>query len=103
MRFFSKITVLFNACFLAALVFWYIEKTKDYEGNATQILPLHWLEGTFVILGYTAIFVNVLFLLLTFIFYSLKINITIPRWIIIFNIIIFCCQVYFHFIYKDHL
>jgi hypothetical protein len=24
----------------------------------------------------------------------------ISRWIIIFNIIIFCCQVYFHFIFK---
>jgi hypothetical protein len=27
-------------------------------------------------------------------------DIKIPRWIIIFNIIIFCCQVYFHFIFK---
>jgi hypothetical protein len=101
MRFFSKIAVLFNACFLVAVVFWYIEKNKDYEGSATQILPLPWVEGTFVILGYTAILVNVLFLLLTFIFYSLKATIQIPRWIIIFNIIIFCCQVYFHFIHKD--
>lgn len=101
MRFFSKITVLFNASFLMAVLFRYIEKTKDYEGNAAQILPLPWLEGTFVVLGYTAIIVNVLFLLLTFIFYSFKSNVTIPRWIIIFNVIIFCCQVYFHFIYKD--
>jgi hypothetical protein len=27
-------------------------------------------------------------------------NVVIPRWIIIFNIVIFCCQVYFHFIFK---
>ena len=101
MRFFSKITVLFNASFLVAVVFWYIEKHKDHEGNATQIMPLPWLEGTFVILGYTAILVNVLFLLLAFVFYSLKTTVKIPRWIIIFNIIIFCCQVYFHFIHKD--
>ena len=100
MRFFSKIAVLFNACFLIYIVLWYIEKHNNYEGNATQILPLPWLEGTFVILGYTAIIVNVLFLLLTFVFYSLKMNIKIPRWIIIFNIIIFCCQIYFHFILK---
>jgi hypothetical protein len=100
MRFFSKIAVLFNACFLVAVVFWYIEKHNNHEGNSTQILPLPWLEGSFVILGYTAIIVNVLFLLLTFIFYSFKMNIKIPSWIIIFNIIIFCCQVYFHFILK---
>lgn len=100
MRFFSKITVLFNASFLVYVIFWYLEKNKSYEGNATQILPLPWLEGTFVILGYTAILVNLLFLLLTFIFYSFKATIKISRWIIIFNIIIFCCQVYFFFIFK---
>ena len=100
MRFFSKITVLFNASFLLYVILWYIEKHNKHEGNATQVLPLPWLEGTFVILGYTAIIVNVLFLLLTFIFYSFKTNIKIARWIIIFNIIIFCCQVYFHFIFK---
>ncbi len=99
MRFFSKITVLFNACFLVAVVFWYLEK-QPHEGSKAQILPLPWLEGTFVILGYTAILVNVLFLLLAFIFYSFKTNIKIPRWIIIFNIIIFCSQVYFHFFLK---
>jgi len=100
LKFFSKITVLFNACFLVAVVFWYIEKHKTFESAATQAMPLPWLEGSFVILGYTAILVNTLFLLLTFILYSFKTKITIPRWIIIFNIIIFCCQVYFHFILK---
>jgi hypothetical protein len=100
MRFFSKITVVFNVCFLLYVVLWYIEKHQQYEDKAANILPLPWLEGTLVILGYTAIIVNILFLLITFIFYSLKMNIRIPRWIIIFNIIIFCCQVYFHFILK---
>lgn len=100
MRFFSKIAVLFNVCFIIAVVFWYIEQKKSYAGNATQILPLPWLEGSFVILGYSAIIVNVLFLLFAFIFYSFKADIKIPRWIIIFNSIIFCCQVYFHFILK---
>ena len=58
------------------------------------------MEGTLVILGYGAIIVNALFLLLYFIFVSLKVDIKIPKWIIIFNIIIFCCQVYFHFFLK---
>jgi hypothetical protein len=100
MRFFSKITVLFNASFLVYLVFWYIEKHSQRQGDNAQVLPLPWLEHTFVILGYSSIVVNALFLLLCFIFYSFKSNIKIPRWIIIFNIIIFCCQVYFHFIFK---
>ncbi|MBL7703209.1 MAG: hypothetical protein JNM14_13240 [Ferruginibacter sp.] len=99
MRFFSKIAVLFNVCFLIAVVLRYIE-SRPHEGKGLQVLPLPWLEGTFVILGYTAIIVNLLFLLLLFIFYSLKADSKIPRWIVIFNIIIFCCQVYFHFILK---
>lgn len=70
------------------------------KGHADRAIQLPWLEGTLVILGYGAIIVNALFLLLYFIFVSFKMNIKIPRWIIIFNILIFCCQVYFHFIFK---
>jgi len=101
LRFFSKITVICNICFLAAVVFWYIEMHKQSGADSSQVLPLPWLEGSLVILGYLAIIINTLFLLLAFVFYSLKTNISIPRWMIIFNIIIFCCQVYFHFILKD--
>lgn len=100
MRFFSKLTVLCNACFILAVVFWYFESHNTHEGVSEQILPLPWLEGTLVILGYGAIIVNTLFLLLYFIFVSLKMDIKIPKWIVIFNIVIFCCQVYFHFFFK---
>ncbi len=100
MRFFSKITVIFNISFVLAVVLWYVERNNSYEGNSQQILPLPWLEGTLVILGYGAIIVNTLFLILYFVFSSLKVNTQVAKWIIIFNIIIFCCQVYFHFILK---
>jgi hypothetical protein len=100
MRLFSKIAVLFNASFLLYVILWYIESHKTYEGKSMQAMPLPWLEGTFVTLGYTAIFVNVLFLLISFILFSFKTKVIIPRWIIIFNIIIFCCQLYFYFILK---
>jgi hypothetical protein len=101
MRLFSKIAFLFNVSFLVTVVFWYIEKHSQHEGGtAMQIMPLSWYKSTLVTLGYTAIIVNALFLLLAFIFYSFKANIKIPRWIIIFNIIVFCGQVYFHFILK---
>ncbi len=100
MRLFSKIAFLFNICFLVAVGLWYYETHRTFEGKSVQALPLPWLEGSFVVLGYTAILVNTLFLLLAFIFYAFRSNIKIPRWIIIFNIIIFCCQVYFHFFLK---
>ena len=100
MRFFSKLTVLCNICFLAAVVLWFIEMNKKRQGSNEQAIPLPWMESTLVILGYGAIIINALFLLICFIFYSLKGDLKIPRWIIIFNIVIFCCQVYFHFLLK---
>ena len=100
MRFFSKLTVFCNVCFLAAVVFWYLEMHKQKLGNGELVLPLPWLENILVILGYGAIVVNALFLILYFIFFSFKMELKVPRWIIIFNVIIFCCQFYFHFIFK---
>ena len=100
MRFFSKITVLCNCCFIISVVLWYIEMSKQKHGDGSLVLPLPWLEATLVIIGYGAIIVNALFLILSFIFFSFKMEVKFPRWIIIFNILIFCCQVYFHFIFK---
>lgn len=100
MRFFSKITVLFNISFLVYVVLWYIEMNKHKEGISDQILPLPWLQNTLVVLGYTSVIVNVLFLIVYFIFASLNVVTKIPRWIIIFNIVLFGCQVFFHFILK---
>jgi len=97
MRFFSKFTVLCNICFLIAVVFWYIEMQDQHAGVAEQVIPLPWLEGIFVILGWGAIIVNALFLILCLIFTAFKVDLRISRLIIIFNIVIFCCQVYFHF------
>lgn len=100
MRFFSKLTVLMNFCFLAAVVIWYIKiYQKSAESNG-QLTPLPWLEGTLVILGYGAIIVNLFFLLVIFIITALRIEMKIPRWMIIFNAAIFGLQVWFHFILK---
>ena len=100
MRFFSKLTIFCNICFLVAVVIWYVEMNKKHtEGNG-QLIPLPWLEGTLVIIGYGAIIINLFFLLVVFIIKSFQINVQIPAWIIIFNILLFGCQVYFHFFLK---
>lgn len=101
MRFFSKFTVLCNCCFLVAVALWYVEVHGKPPGSTDQVLPLPWLEGTLVILGYGAILVNALFLLLALIFTAFRVNVKLSRWIIIFNILIFCAQVYFHFFLKQ--
>ena len=100
MRVFSKFTVLCNCCFLITVVMWYIEMHKHRQSQEGLVIQLPWLESTLVILGYGAIIVNVLFLLIYMIFSSFKVKTTVPGWMIVFNVILLCCQVYFHFFFK---
>jgi len=100
MRFFSKLTVLMNFCFLAAVIIWYIEMNKKHAESNGQLIPLPWLEGTLVILGYGAIIVNLFFLLVVFIITAFRVELKIPRWMIIFNVVVFGLQVWFHFFLK---
>ena len=100
MRFFSKLTFICNCCFLAYVVLWYFEVHSHQRGHEGQVIQLPWLESSLVILGYLAIIVNVFFLLICLIFTSLKVKLKVPGWIIIFNGILLCGQVYFHFFFK---
>ena len=97
MRFFSKLTVLCNCCFLVAVVMWYLEFHKKHVGINDKIIQLSWLENSLVTLGYGAIIVNVLFLLIYFIFAVFEVQKKVAKWMIVFNIIVFFGQVYFFF------
>ncbi len=82
------------------VVLWYIEMQNKIQDNTGLILQVPWIESTLIILGYGAIIVNAVFLLLYLIVFSFKKEIKIPRWIIIFNLILLGFQIYFHFIFK---
>jgi len=97
MRFFSKLAVLCNFCFLVAVVMWYLEFHKKHAGTNDKVIALPWLESTFVILGYGAIIVNVLFLLICFIFTAFKVQLKVATWMIVFSVLAFAGQVYFFF------
>ncbi|MCX6314503.1 MAG: hypothetical protein NTX08_07205 [Sphingobacteriales bacterium] len=97
MRFFSKLTVLCNCCFLVALVLWWMEFHKKRVGHDERIIPLPWAESTLVTLGYGAIIVNVLFLLICLIMGAFKQKLNVPKWMIVFCVLIFFGQIYFFF------
>ena len=97
MRFFSRIVLLCNCCFIIAVVLRYIEMVKRTKGNFDSAIPLPLLEGTLVILGYGAIFVNIIFVFLSLYLLSAKKNKLIPGWIVLFNLFIFPLQVYYFF------
>ena len=97
MRFFSRFVLICNACFIIAVILWWIEKSRRLQGNFNGLIKFQPLEATLIILGYGAIFVNVFFVLMSLYWFITKRNPGIPRWIIYFNICIFPAQVYYFF------
>ncbi len=77
----------------------YLEMQKKHLGSKEQLIPLPWLQNTLVTLGYGAIIINVLFLLICFIFTAFKVQLKVAKWMIVFNILVFFGQVYFLFFY----
>ena len=97
MRFFSRIVFICNCCFVVAVVLRYVELLKRTKSDFNGAIPFQPLESTLVILGYGAIFVNVIFILLFLYFLLAKKSMLIPRWIVLFNVCIFPLQVYYFF------
>ena len=98
MRVFSKIVFIFNACFIAAAILRLVEMVKRSQGNINAAIPLPFLENTLVLLGYSAIFINVVFALLSLYWLaSRKFNL-LPRWIVLFNLVMFPVQLCYFFL-----
>ena len=98
MRFFSKIAFICNLGFLVFIILGYIELNNNKNNNSAPIFPLPFVEGTLVVLGQFAIFVNLLFCLMAFIMLVSKRPMLIPTWLIIFNFTFLFAQVYYFFI-----
>lgn len=97
MRFFSKVTFLCNICFIIMVIMSYIELGRRAKGNSEAIIKLPLMQNTVVVLGWTAIFLNFIFVILTiYLLFSKRLNI-LTRWIVIFNLLIFVWQIAFHF------
>ncbi len=97
MRFFAKLVFLFNACFLATIPLRIYElnyKISNPDKAFTGALPVKPLESTLVILGYSAIFINIIFVLLVLILGKRKV---LPQWLFWSNIVILLIQLYYFF------
>jgi hypothetical protein len=97
MRFFSKLVFLCNICFIVSMVMRFLEGSAAHKGNPDSIIKLQPIENTLIILGYSAIFLNFIFVLLAlYWFLKKKIN-RLPRPILVINILIFVLQVWYFF------
>ncbi len=97
MRFFSRIVFICNCCFIIAVVLRLVEMLKRSKGDLNGAIPFQPLESTLVILGYGAIFINVVFVFLSLYWLLVKKWPAVSRWIILFNLFVFPLQVYYFF------
>lgn len=97
MRFFAKIVFVFNLCFLATIPLRFYElhyKTNHPDQPFTGAIPVKPLESLLVILGYSAIFVNIIFVILVLVTGKIK---SIPKWLFWVNASLLIVQLYYFF------
>ena len=97
MRFFSRLVFICNLCFLASIALRLIEMVKRREGNLDPAIGLQALQGTLVILGYGAIFLNIIFFVWALVAMANGGVKNVPRWLVWFNLLLFPVQVWYFF------
>ena len=97
MRFFARVVCICNVCFIAAAILRLVEMRASAKGNEGLALKFQPLESTIVILGYGAIFLDFIFIVCCLYWIVTKKINFIPRWVILFNLVIFPIQIYYFF------
>ena len=77
-----------------------VEMGMRAKGNKDAIIPLPFVEGTIVLLGYGSIFLNIFFILTLIFFKSTKKELLIPTWLLWFNLLMLPIQIWYHFFSK---
>ena len=96
MRFFSRLVAICNLCFIITVIMRYIEQGNvKRTGGEVSRLPM--IQNTLVVLGYSAIILNFIFVLITIYLLVAKRLDRVPRLVLIFNLVVFAWQIIFHF------
>jgi len=96
-RFFSKLVLICNICFIASIILRLVEMLKRSRGDFEAAIQLQPLESTLVVLGYGAIFLNVVFFILSVYFLARGNLKNVTRGVMWFNLILFPVQVWYFF------
>ncbi len=97
MRIFSKLVLICNLCFVAAVIMRLVEMARRAKGNLDAAIPIQSLEATLVLLGYGAIFLNILFLFAVLIQLLRGNKQSLPRLLVLVNLVILPVQVWYFF------
>jgi hypothetical protein len=98
MQFFARIVFICNLSFIATVILRLVEINKKSRGDLSPALGFQPLESTLIVLGYTAIFINLIFCLLVFLKFAARKAIPVRRWLVLFNLLMFIFQVYYFFV-----
>jgi hypothetical protein len=97
MRFFSKFILICNCCFLLSAILRYIEIGKASTNNNNNVVGFQPLESSIVILGYSAIIFNFIFLGTVFFYFLFNKATNIEKWLIKLNLLFFVGQIVYFF------
>ena len=97
MRIFSKLVLLCNLCFVVAVVMRFIEMGRRAKGNFDAAIPMQSVESTLVLLGYGAVFLNILFFIAFWIYFMRSKIPSVSRLVILINLVLLPVQVWYFF------
>jgi len=98
MRFFSKFVFICNLCFIVTIVMQLIEAGNKGKGTVDAAVPLGFLKGPLVILGFISILVSALFCFFVLVSLVAKSQTKLPRWLVVFNFIALLAEIYWFLI-----
>ena len=97
MKFFARVVMICNLCFIVSVIMRLIEIKQHQEEKFNDVVLLKPVQSTIVVLGYGAIVVNLLFCILFLVATIIpKWNYR-PNWMTWANLFFLCLQIYYFF------
>ena len=75
----------------------YIETGHKVSAGSDAVTRLPYVQNTLILLGWAAIFLNIIFLITSVFLLAAHKADKVPRWILLFNAVIFLWQIAYHF------
>src|SRR5690242_17217386 len=97
LSFFSRFTFICNICFLLFVIFSMLETTKAPTGPPGTVVPLPFLKDLIIILGFSAIAINLVMCIIYVIIFALKKMIVLPVWVSAVNVCFLIFEFYYFF------
>jgi len=95
--FFSRFTFICNICFLLFVIFSKLEAAKDVTGTPGTVVSLPFLKDLIVILGFSAIVINLVMCIIYVIIFAVKKIVVLPVWVSIVNVCFLIFEFYYFF------